>query len=246
MQVQAAELAQTMLVEESASEVLIAGWGESPDFDEFAAVNSALLRSVPHRFVNVNRSAVFPARPAIVLLSHLPGEMAERYLTRATSTARVALRPGEGTLQVLALPGEAAPTPGLEFEPPHLLANGVRLLGYDPPMKNRDATRTWQIYWHTGASSEVDYHFFNHLMEEGGQRVSQADAVAFPAWQWQAGDTVISRFVLPWPADAAGSLTVRTGMYTYPAMENIPVLDVAGHPYADAVEIALPQLETDG
>ena len=240
VQLRAAELAQTMLADTSATEVLVAGPGGPYDVDGFAAVNSVLLRSVSHRFVGANRSAVFPATPAVVLLGYPTGSQAEHYSAAATHTARVPLRTGEGSLQVLALPGEAVPTPGFEFESPSLFANGVTLWGYDGPEQNDDGTATWQVYWRTGTVSEADYHFFNHLMDAHGQRVSQADDAAFPAWQWQAGDTVISRFVLPWPVGAAGPLTMRTGMYTYPAIENIPLLDVAGNPFTDAVEVTLP------
>jgi len=240
MQLQAAELAQTMLDEELASEVLVVGPGSFPDHDVRAAVQSVLLRSVPTRFVNVNRSAVFPVAPSVVLLSHPSGKLAELYLVAATRIALVPLRAGEGALQVLVLPGEADPSPYFEFEPPHLLANGIELLGYDAPALNDDGTATWQIYWRTATPSEADYHFFNHLMDGQGYRVSQADDAAFSARQWQAGGTVISRFVLPWPADAEGPLTMRTGMYTYPDMQNIPLLDVAGNPCADAVEMKLP------
>ena len=241
MQVQAADLAQTMLVEESAAEILIAGSGEFPEFDQFTTVNSVLLRSVPHRFVDVSRSAVFPAAPAIVLLDHPPGEMAVHYLAQARRAASVPLRAGEGTLQVIALSGEAAPAPDFEFKPPYLLANGVTLFGYESPVQNDDGTAVWLIYWRPGTASETDYHFFNHLMDGQGQRVGQADAAAFSARQWQVGDIIVSRFVLAWPVDAGGTLTMRTGMYTYPAIENISVLDVAGNPYTDAVEIQLPQ-----
>jgi hypothetical protein len=33
---------------------------------------------------------------------------------------------------------------------------------------------------------------------------------------------------------------MRTGMYTYPSVENIPVLDIAGNPCDDGVEVPLP------
>ena len=54
------------------------------------------------------------------------------------------------------------------------------------------------------------------------------------------GDKVVSRFTVSRPGEAAGPLWMRTGMYTYPAVENVPVLDVAGNPCADAVEARLP------
>ncbi len=240
MQRQAAELAETMRVEESAAEVLIAGPGESPEFDEFAAVNSVLLRSVPHRFVDIDQSAVFPTTPTVVLLSQSLSELTNHYLSAATRIERVPLRTGEGALHILALPGEAAPVPGFQLEPPNTLANGITLLGYDLSLHSEKVAATWQVHWRTGTPSAADFHFFNHLLDGSGQRVSQADAPTFSAGQWKPGDSVISLFALPWPADEVGPLTIRTGMYTYPGMENIPVLDWAGNPYSDAVEIALP------
>jgi hypothetical protein len=198
-----------------------------------------LLHSVPTRSVNLNRSAVFPAAPSVVLLSYPPAELAELYLLAAMRLVRVPLRVGEGMLQVLILPGGAAPAPEVEFERPYLLANGVQLIGYDVLTLRDDGVACWQVYWRAGSPSAADYHFFNHLLDSQGSRVSQADATAFPAQQWRPGDTVISRFLLPWPGDAEGPLTMRTGMYTYPDIESVPVLDSAGNPYADAVEMPL-------
>ena len=239
MQLQAADAARSMVDQGAAQEVLVAGPGSLGEGDTFALANSVLLRSVPTRFVNVNQSAVFPVAPSAVLLSHSPGELAELYLAPAARLARVPLRAGEGALQVLILPGGSAPAPQFEFEFPYLLANGVQLIGHDAPVLRDDGMACWQTYWRTGSPSEADYHFFNHLLDGQGSRVSQADAAAFPAQQWRPGDTVISRFVLPWPDDAEGRLTMRTGMYTYPDIRNIPVLDLAGNPSADAVEIVL-------
>jgi 4-amino-4-deoxy-L-arabinose transferase-like glycosyltransferase len=238
IQLQATQLAQAMLSEESATEVLIAGPGESPGVDQFAAVNSVLLRSVPHRFVNVNQSAVFPETAAIVLMSHRLGELSEQYAEAARQIEHVPRRAGEESLWVLAVPGQAAPLPDHALPSP-TLANGVALLGYDLSHPDDDLA-SWQIFWRSGPPSSADYHFFNHLIDSSGQRVSQADGAAFSASQWHPGDVVISRFSLPWPTDIGESLTVRVGMYTFPEIENVPVLDIAGLPLSDAVEIAIP------
>ncbi len=66
--------------------------------------------------------------------------------------------------------------------------------------------------------------------------MAQADGAAFAPWQWRAGDTVVSRFWLALDGALADSATVRTGMYTYPEIGEVPLLDVAGNPYAPAVE----------
>ena len=80
---------------------------------------------------------------------------------------------------------------------------------------------------------------FNHLLDAAGTRVTQADGAAFAARQWRAGDGVVSRFVLPVPADVAPPLTMRVGMYRFPSLESVPVLDEAANPAGDFVEIPL-------
>ena len=85
----------------------------------------------------------------------------------------------------------------------------------------------------------ADYHIFNHLLDAAGARVTQADGAAFAARQWRAGDGVVSRFVLPVPADVAPPLTMRVGMYRFPSLESVPVLDEAANPAGDFVEIPL-------
>jgi hypothetical protein len=238
-QLAAVDAAKTMLAETGASEILAAGAGESPRVDEFPAVYDVLLRGLPHRFVDVERSALFPAEAAVVLLDGESGT-ADLYRETAVSQHSIPLRTGEAGLTVLALPAVAAPQAGAIFEPPYLLANWVNLLGYDAPVAADDGTAVWQIYWRTGDNPDpADYQFFNHLIDGTGRRISQVDGPAFAPAQWQAGDVVVSRFVLPWPEDGERPFTIRTGMYRYPSLEPVLLLDVAGNPFSDAVTIEL-------
>jgi 4-amino-4-deoxy-L-arabinose transferase-like glycosyltransferase len=239
VQLEAVDMAERVMAEEGAGEILVAGGGEDPAVDESAAVHAVLLRSTPHRFVDVDHSAVFPAGPAVVLVYPASGALAGLYQAASSRIEKVALREGEGEIMILALPSEGRPPAEFGYPQPNRLANGVTLLGYDSPIELGEDI-LWQIHWQTGASADVDYHFFNHLMDSKGQRVSQADAAAFSASQWHPGDEVISRFSLPKPAGAVGPLSMRTGMYTYPAVENVPVLDIASNPCADAVVVSLP------
>jgi hypothetical protein len=239
-QLQAATIATRLLAEENAAEVLIAGAGESPAQEEFPAIYATLLRAVPHRFVDIRRSAVFPAAPTIILLASEVGQAGALYETAAIHQERIPLRKGEGAISLLALPATAAPTPEITLESPQILTNWAAFLGYDLPLLQEDATALWQIYWYAGEPALIDYHIFNHLLNAGGKRISQADAAAFPAWQWREGDVVVSRFTLPWPKDTARPLTMRTGMYTFPQLEAVLLFDVAGNPYSDALEMTLP------
>jgi 4-amino-4-deoxy-L-arabinose transferase-like glycosyltransferase len=243
LKLETADRARALMAQSSAAEILLAGEGEAPLVDEFPAEWAVLLRGTPHRFVDANRSALFPAQTAVVLLDSrepTPTWTGDLYQAAASSRQEIPLRAGEGSYLVLELPGSARPTPSIAFEPPYLLANWINLLGADAPQRLDEDTAVWQIHWRTGDNPDpATYHFFNHLQESSGQRLGQADEPAFSPSQWRAGDSLISRFLLPWPEMAVGPLTMRVGMYRYPSLDNVPLLDVAGNPYLDAAEIPL-------
>ncbi|MBP6469064.1 MAG: glycosyltransferase family 39 protein [Chloroflexi bacterium] len=234
--------AQTMLAESGAAEILAVGPGERPDLDEFPAVWDVLLRGTPHRFVDGRQSALFPAAGAVVVLDSTLAEEGDLYRETAVAAESIALRPGEGALAVLLLP-DGAPPPQAAFDGVALLANWVNFLGYDLAVDEAGGTAVWRLHWRTGDNPDpADYHLFNHVQGADGQRLAQVDAAAFAPWQWRAGDVVVSRFVLPWPGEGEGErpLLMRSGMYRYPSLEPVLLLDVAGNPYADALEIPLP------
>jgi 4-amino-4-deoxy-L-arabinose transferase-like glycosyltransferase len=244
--VETANQAKSLLLETGATEVLIAGEGEAPLIDEFAAEWDVLLHDVPHRFVDATRNALFPAAAAVVLLDgrlEPPLSTGDLYLDAATSIHEVPLRAGEGNYIVLALPGEARPQAAVALDPPLLLANWVNLLGYDLPRRIDEETAVWQVHWRTGDNPDpADYQFFSHLIDGQGQRAGQVDTAAFDPGQWRARDELIGRFLMPWPESVIGPLTMRVGMYRYPSLEYVPLLDEAGNPYSEAAEFSLPDL----
>ena len=239
-QLAAANTAKRLLTETEAAEVLVVGGGESAGADEFAVVYDVLLRDVPHRFVDGAQSTLFPAEAAVVLLDQRAGGRMNGYYQTAVRRETIPLRAGEGTLQLLALPGAAAPQPAVTLEPSYLLANWVNLFGYDRPVVQGGETVVWPLHWHPGGSPDPqDYQFFVHLLNGEGERVGQVDTAAFSPQQWRAGDVVISHFAVPWPDDVRPPFTLRVGMYSYPEQTPVPLLDVAGNPYAEAADITL-------
>ena len=237
----AAEAAQHLVATTAATEVIAVGPGTSPAEDDFPAVYDVLLRATPHRFADVTQTALFPAHAAVVLLDTSETEIhvGALYEEAAVSAATFPLRAGEGELQVLALPSRAAPTPEHAFADTILLTNFVRFLGYTGPLVAEEAAR-WQVHWQTADNPDPrDFHIFNHLLNENGERIAQVDGAAFAGNQWQPGDVVVSHFVLPWPPGAGAPRTMRVGMYVYPQVEPVLLMDVAGNPYADAVEIEI-------
>jgi 4-amino-4-deoxy-L-arabinose transferase-like glycosyltransferase len=224
-----------------ATEVLIAGSGSSPNVDSFPAEFDALLFDVPRRFVDSTAEALYPAAASVVVAdarTEMPTwATTDLYRAAASRVEAVPARIGEGELLVIALPGDAAPAAAGPLEAPVLLANWVTLLGTEAITPPAGDGRWWQIHWRTGDNPDpATYHFFNHLLSADGARLAQVDAPAFRPDQWRAGDQVISRFVMPWPPDGTA---VRLGMYRYPELTAVPLLDVAGNPYADDLEVPL-------
>jgi len=233
LELEAVDTARQKFSESGAAEILIAGLGDDPQEDAFAAVYRTLLWDVPHRFVNATDTAVFPQDTAVVLLENI-GLGGEVYLEAAGDTAVISQRRGEPDLYVLTLDGP--PTPRHIFDPPPILTNWASYAGYNDPVMAADGeTAVWQVYWNAGEPSAVDTHMFVHVLNEQGER-EQQDTAVFPPSQWRPGDLVVNVFRLPWPDNAN---LIRTGMYIYPSLEPILVFDVAGNPYTDAVEIKI-------
>jgi hypothetical protein len=241
MKLETARVARELVASGTAAEVLVAGIGERPETDEFPAEFAALLAGTPHRFVDLATTALFPDRAAAVIvderLNTPEGGMSSVYREAAVGSEEIALREDEGHYRVLQLPGRAAPAPEDALPDLLTLGNFVRLLGTDGPRLEGDAA-VWQVHWRTADNPiQADYHLFNHLLDQDGLRVSQADAAVFSAPQWRMGDTVISRFRLPIPESANPPLSMRVGMYSYPDLTPVPVLDEAANPAGEDVRI---------
>lgn len=237
-QLEAAGAAKSLLAETGAVEILAVGEGENPELDDFPAVWAVLLRDAPHRFVDGAAYAVFPEKAAVVVVNAGLAEATAVYGDHATTSQPIPLRQGEGEMQVLSLPG-GAPEPGVVFDETYLLANFVRFLGHDT-LAVAGETAVWRLHWQTADNHDpADYHIFNHLLDGNGARVSQMDGDAFSGSQWQPGDVVVSWFEMPWAEGWERPLIMRSGMYVFDTQEPVLLLDVAGNPYTDAVEIPL-------
>jgi len=249
-QLEAAETAVALMAETDASEILAVGEGENPELDDFPAVWDVLLRDVAHRFVDGTENVLFPAELVVVVVSEQLGDEVDLYREMASSTSSgtqsVALREGEGEMYVLTLSG-GAPEPDVDFDEIYLLANFIRFLGHDDLASTgsatdlvNDETAVWQIYWQTADNpNPTDYHIFNHLLDGNGERVSQMDGDAFSGNQWLPGDVVVSRFEMPWNEGWERPLIMRSGMYIFDTQEPVLLLDEAGNPYTDAVEVPI-------
>jgi hypothetical protein len=238
----AADAARRLRDETGAAELLLAGDGADPERNDFPAEFRALLHDEPVRYVDLNAEALFPATAAVVLLgpAAADGPASARDLYAAAPGAVETVESASGVAYTVhALPPVAAPPPAVTLDAPALLANFARIVGHNPLRFGPDGA-VWDLFWWTADNPDAaDYHIFNHLLDDRGARLAQADGAAFAGRQWRAGDVVVSRFVLPVPADVAPPSIMRVGMYRFPSLESVPVLDEAANPASDAMELPL-------
>ena len=223
---------QARALGQGAGEIIVLSAGSQPESDEAAAVFDVLLRGVSHRLVDGRLAAVFPAGRAVVLVwpGDWPGADLYREWSGGDWQGAVPLRAGEG--QVMLGMGNAEPAVPQPREASALLANGVEVLG------SGGAAGRWELWWRApGPIMEEDYQVFAHLLDAWGQRLSQFDARFFSARDWQQGDLVVSFF----PLEVDSGAAVRAGMYAYPSLAAVPVLDAQGQPAGDSLVFPLKE-----
>jgi len=242
----AVEQVHSLTEEWQTSEVLLVMPGAQP-WDEKAHVFDVLLRDTPHRGVDGQHTVVLPPdRTLLMVASELQGALDVTGACTRDVGAVLPASPFGGSYHYRLWTPEPSPTRtcGASLEPmPARWASGVQLLGYEVtgqpgPGKTIGVTLLWATP--RGGLSE-DLHWFNHLMDAQGRRWAQFDHGAWPSDNWRPGDMVWTYFDLSVdPQAAPGPYTLRVGQYTLPDVENIPLLDAAGNPTADAAELPLP------
>jgi hypothetical protein len=121
-------------------------------------------------------------------------------------------------------------------------ANGLVLSAYHGPQVAQPGERIVIefIWWlHEGFQADRLTQFYLHLVDREGALLAQVDHDGgYPVQSWRSGDLVLSRFTLHLPADLpVGTYRLRAGLYTYPEIEAIPVVDPLGHPVDDGVTL---------
>jgi len=238
----AAKRVQMLAAGEPDEQVVAVLPGAESAYDGQAAVFDVLLEP-GRRFVDGRNALVLPAEPTIYLvdagaqpggevLAGLASEIEPSLPMRSGSTVsyRYYRRP------------PSAVTPGTIWSgEPVRWASGVELIGYDWTGHLEPGGRChWTLYWRVlcAPPPSQEYHWFNHLLGGQGSRWGQADGVGFAATDWRAGDVVLTWFDMNVSPDApAPPYWMRVGMYTYPDVANVQLMDVAGNPAGEFVEL---------
>jgi len=252
------------------AEIFVLSAGVTPTVDETPTVFESLLFGHPHRFadgrwalpVPHDSRAVYVVGPVEVggytveeggssglqpVLQRLermgygqtgPGDVARVITLPDGWCYRLFYRDGPDREDVLA--GMARFPEAVSF------ANGVAFLGYEmaETVPAGGTLEIWLAWWARSAPPPgTDYHFFAHLLDGDGGLRGQHDGAGFPTVSWRAGDLVLNRFSIPFSPDLPpGRYQVWAGLYTYPDVVNVPVVDVVGNPVGDRVALGVVEV----
>ena len=225
------------MVREMKGNILVMADGDNVEADEVASIWDVLVDpAFASRVVDRRQAMVYPAVPVAVV--YAPGASGEG------SATHISLRPGEGEYSLVRWMGGDAPATKVRSLSPagsDRWANGVQLLAAQLSGDVRPGgTFRWQLTWRVDSPppSAVDYHWTNQLYDAAGKRVGQMDGVGIPSRSWREGDTVVTWFDIPIAPDAAPDVyQMRVGMYTYPDIKTVPVVDGPGYVEVGPVEI---------
>lgn len=95
----------------------------------------------------------------------------------------------------------------------------IELLGYDlATLGEESGTLDIVLYWRSLSEMDISYTAFVHLLNEGGQVVSQVDHVpgdgAFPTTGWLPGEVITDKFAVPLPVgESLTAVQLEVGIY---------------------------------
>lgn len=232
-------------------EVIVLGETTHPFVTETPTVFDALLFGVPHRFADLCAAVPFPQREQVIYLSGpldgggeggLQACVARlEAMESVTAETTVRLADGvsyrtsrwDGTKRSDVIAGLTPLGPGVPF------ANAVVFAAYSAGTSAKagesyGVTLAWWV--REGALVEDDFHFTVQVLSAEGGLIAQDDHAGFPSSSWKAGDLVLASFDIPLNSGMEpGVYRVRAGMYTYPDVKAVAVVDVEGQAVDDGV-----------
>lgn len=233
----------------SPRDVIVAAPGADPQVNEQAAIWDVVLAGVPRRFANSDAGLILRHDAAQYVFA--PGS--EFALARLRDW--LAGRPVK--VEVIAVPVRAGSASvitslrvdadGFQLRPDTVRArwdNGVALLDSRVKVANDRSALSADLFLSVESAppAGVDYHWFNHVLARG-EKIAQTDGGGIYPLNWRAGDVLWHWFEIALPVDLdadfdADATRLRIGCYTYPQIQNVPVMLPDGS-VGDGVEIPI-------
>ncbi|HEY64470.1 MAG TPA: phospholipid carrier-dependent glycosyltransferase [Caldilineae bacterium] len=150
-----------------------------------------------------------------------------------------------GMVEARLSPGGPAPDFPLPQIIPAEFSAGLQLLDIQMRPAIGDPARVIvDLVWRFTRPPEKSYTLFLHLLNEAGELVAQADTIPvaglFPTDAWPLGEPVRDQIEVALPPGApAGQYTIALGWYDWRTGERLSLLDEAGQPMTDRIELSI-------
>ncbi len=117
-------------------------------------------------------------------------------------------------------PGVTVSNPQPQYSRADILADVIRLGGYDLSVDAFSRKIHLTLYWQCLTTMEKKYTVFAHLRDRQGQIIAQSDsppaAGAYPTSLWDPGEIIVDKVTLLFPDDASlEDSTLIVGMYDF-------------------------------
>ena len=178
------------------------------------------------RLLETGRGFVMPASCTLYLVT-APDPLAQAWLDTQATPLAPTIPATNGDWHFYYVGGENA---GIS-SPLAAWQNGLQLVQTEvtgAPAAN--ATIQIDLTWLVTETPppDIHYHFFNHFLDGSGALVTQDDAPAIQTQYWRLGDRLVTRFHLQLPSELPpGPYDIRTGLYIWPDLTRIPLVDSA-------------------
>jgi hypothetical protein len=125
------------------------------------------------------------------------------------------------------------------------LGEDIRLTGYtlSSPLDDLSSEDelTVTLIWEAVNPPPEDYTIFVHLLDEDGNLIAQQDAQPldgiYPTGTWAAGEQISTSHTLALPDNSPPAARVAAGMYRWPSLERLPVVQDGESNEDNAVEL---------
>ncbi len=199
------------------------------------------------RYAQVGRGVLVPRTCGLYLVTRAEPWTQTWLAEHANLLPQEDIQAGEETWRFYDLPAEASQAfrASAASQPPlGRWHNGPALhrATFAPQVRPGEALEISYIWQVTQAPTHPRYHFYNHLVgQSDGNLVAQEDGPGIYSLYWEAGDWLLTRFFVPVPSDAApGTYQLKTGLYTWPELDGVPLDDGQAGLTVGTVQVVAP------
>lgn len=219
-----------------AADVIVVAPGGDPAVAEQAAIMDVLLADVPRRFVRAEDGLILRGDGAQYVFTPGAEDAFERLRVLVMPDAqRAPVYDGDARAYVAV---SAPPFALRDYQAAEAQwEGGARLIGVRS-QRAGDALIV-DAYVSVVGVPDGDVHWFARAYDDAKQ-IASVDIGGVAPVMWRVGDVLALRFRLTLPSTDAAVSRVRIGAYTYPEIRQLMVLDVAGNPKDDGVDLAVP------